>query len=78
MTHLIQCRDHRWAPWCVVCVHLCEGTATEWIAVPIEDEICEVQNEWPCPGCHAQMPYLDDKLLEAICIHCVAELKAGR
>jgi hypothetical protein len=28
MTQLIQCGDHRWVPWCIVCVHLCGGTRT--------------------------------------------------
>jgi hypothetical protein len=74
MNQLILCGDHRWAPWCVVCVHLCEGTATEWLAVPT-DEGSEVENDWLCPECLAKLPELDADLLKAICIHCVAKLK---
>jgi hypothetical protein len=34
--HLIRCGDGGLAPWCVVCRHLLEGTASEWVPVPAE------------------------------------------
>lgn len=71
---LIQCGDHQWAPWCVVCVHLATGASHQWERIAGEDGN---QDDWVCPACLAKMP--DDIIVEnlkAICIHCVRVLQA--
>jgi len=74
---LIQCADHKWAPWSLACVHLVNG-APDWTAVP-NDDSPEVDLDWLCIECHRKHPEVDVDDLRAICIHCVRELqtKAG-
>ena len=75
--HLIQCADHKWAPWSLVCVHLVKGS-TDWNAVP-NDDSPEVDFDWFCSECRCKLPDVDVDDMRAICIHCVRELqvKAG-
>jgi hypothetical protein len=71
---LIQCGDHKMAPWSVVCIHLLDGISEEWLRQPGEDGD---QDDWLCPSCAAkgaeQVPVEE---LKAVCIHCVRELQA--
>lgn len=74
---LIQCGDHKWAPWSIVCTHLCTGQSREW--VPVESSFKEVDYDWVCPECDAIMqaggePPLE--VLHVVCIHCVRALRA--
>jgi hypothetical protein len=71
--NLIQCADHKWAPWSVVCVHLINGE-TDWNPVP--NEMPEVDYDWLCTDCRSKHPDLELDDLKAICIHCVRELQA--
>jgi hypothetical protein len=80
---LIQCGDHKWAPWSIVCTHLVSGDSREWVPVPSTNP--EVEYDWLCPDCvrtHEDVVGGDndaeDELLpklKAICIHCVRELR---
>lgn len=73
-TDLIQCGDHQWAPWSIVCKHLADGECQEW--VPLESSNPEVDFDWTCPDCipsDENPPDLDD--LRAVCIHCVRKLR---
>lgn len=72
---LVECGDHKLAPWCVICVHLMTGSSQEWVPVPIEDEASEVEFDWLCPQCNAKGDDLDVDDLKCICIHCVRELR---
>lgn len=70
--NLIQCGDHSYAPWSIVCVHLIGG-ATDWCPVPSDHP--EVDHDWHCSQCRDQCPDVDIDDLQAICIHCVRELQ---
>ena len=74
--NLIQCADHKWAPWSIVCIHLVDG-GTDWNPVP--NEMPEVDYDWLCDVCRNKYPDVDVDDLKSICIHCVRELqsKAG-
>jgi len=71
--NLIECGDHQWSPWSIVCVHLMEQTSKDW--VPIDSNFPEVDHDWVCPECEKKMmePEIDD--LRCICIHCVRILR---
>ena len=69
---LIRCSDHKYAPWCVVCVHIMDGTTKECVRVPMSPG---EQDDWLCPSCFRKGPdalELDD--LRAVCIHCARAL----
>ncbi len=75
--HLIQCGDHGYAPWSIVCVHLMEGESKEWL--PIDSDNPEVDYDWCCPDC---TPLQNEELneehldkLRAVCINCVRKLR---
>ena len=80
--NLIQCGDHNWAPWSIVCIHLVNKESTEWI--PIESNNPEVDYDWICPACDEfQQQYITEetstdeviKDLRPACIHCVRQLR---
>jgi len=70
--NLIRCGDHKYAPWCVVCVHVLNGTTQECVRVPMgEGE----QDDWLCPECFKKGPDglgLGD--IRCVCIHCAQRL----
>ena len=75
---LVQCGDHGYAPWGIVCIHIVEGTAKEIVPIP-RDKESEVENDWLCLECaerhfgpNAQAGDIDD--LRCVCIHCLREL----
>ena len=72
---LIQCADHKWAPWSIVCKHLVEGTSDDWR--PIPSSSLEVDFDWMCPACESDHERDQDDVenLRAICIHCVRKLR---
>lgn len=71
--NLIECGDHKWAPFSVLCVHLISGDSNEW--VPIDSQSPEVDFDWLCPACAdtIENPNLED--LKVVCIHCVRKLR---
>jgi len=72
---LIQCGDHSWAPWCIVCVHLASGESHQWEAIPKVDEISEAEFDWLCPACKWRFDELGADDFKAICIHCVRAMQ---
>lgn len=75
-SNLIQCGDHSYAPYSIVCVHLIAGT-TEWCPIPSDHP--EVDHDWLCPKCLEQFSDIGIDDIRAVCIHCVRDLqkKAG-
>jgi hypothetical protein len=73
--HLIQCGDHQLAPWSIVCIHLSSGESREWI--PLKSSSPEVDYDWVCPDCvpNSEIEKPDITKLQAVCIHCVRELR---
>ena len=81
---LIECRDHKFAPWSIVCRHLVTGRSREWIRVEGSGEPDDLTDEdWVCPECfekhfgqpHDEPSEDDLKDLQAICMHCVRKLR---
>jgi hypothetical protein len=71
---LIQCGDHKLAPWSVVCIHLLNGSSEDWQRLPGEDGN---QDDWLCPVCAAKgAEHVPVEELKAVCIHCVREMQA--
>lgn len=70
---LIKCGDHSFAPWGTVCVHICEGTATDVGPVPQE---LGSETDWLCNDCwreaFAGTLGVDD--IRAVCIHCLRKI----
>lgn len=73
---LIECGDHSYAPWSIVCVHLIDGTSREWKLIEVDDGR-EVDGDWVCPDCHEKhMAGNDDiNFLRPICMHCVRTIR---
>jgi hypothetical protein len=78
--NLVQCGDHSWAPWSIVCTHLMEGTSRDWR--PVESDNPEVDYDWFCPPCRTKLeeaqaanerPDIAD--MQCICMHCVRFLR---
>ena len=72
---LIQCGDHKWAPWSIVCVHLLEGSSRTWRRLTNPDP--EVDYDWFCPECLKRVDEDPDDIsnLHAVCMHCVRRLR---
>ena len=74
---LIQCGDHSYAPWALICVHLMKGTAKEWVAIEVDDGR-EVDNDYICPDCAGKVSMTpgewDIENLRAVCIHCLRDI----
>jgi len=73
--NLIECSDHKLAPWSVVCIHLIIGKSKEW--VPIESENPEVDFDWTCPDCvpDTRSETMSIENFRPVCIHCVRFLR---
>lgn len=79
-TNLIQCSDHTWAPWSIICIHLITGSSREW--QPLDSTNPEIDHDWLCPQCMKTHQHetennlkVDITPLRAICIHCVRSLR---
>ena len=77
-THLIRCGDEGLAPWAITCVHICDGSASEIVPVPLE-EGTEVESDWLCRECYEKHFGVDGggagiDELRAVCIHCLRQL----
>lgn len=75
---LIECGDHSFSPWGVVCVHVLDGTATDLIHGEADDGD-EGGGDWMCPECceRAMSSGGDDSCLSylrAACIHCIRKV----
>ncbi len=75
---LIQCGDHKWAPWSIVCIHLIDGHCREWVA--LESSSDETDHDWVCPDCADAMAECEPSKeivanLRPVCIHCVRQLR---
>lgn len=82
--NLIQCHDHSWAPWHIMCRHLFDAPPKEkWIKIELaEDDGREVDGDWLCEDCdnRIQEPgdfdkLMNEGLLAAVCMHCCNHLK---
>lgn len=72
---LIQCGDHSYAPWHVICVHLMEGQSREWLTLNSNNP--ELDYDYLCPDCmelHEQGKDDLDKL-RCACMHCVRDIR---
>ena len=75
---LIQCGDHRFAPWAATCVHVMERTATDVVPVRCE-EGSEVEYDWLCPQCFRKYYLFNEDTWDVddlciVCIHCLREI----
>jgi len=70
--NLIQCRDHYWSPWAIVCIHIIKQTATE--VVPIPEDEGEVENHWVCAECAEKDHSENISNLRPVCIHCLRKI----
>lgn len=69
-----QVRRPQIRPVGIVCVHLCEAQASEWIPVP-QEAGSECENDWLCPACVKKYPDVPLDDMRAVCIHCIRELR---
>lgn len=70
---LIECGDHQFAPWSIVCKHLADGECPDWLAIDSTNP--EVDYDWVCPTCIETFPDPKVEDLRAVCIHCVRKLR---
>jgi hypothetical protein len=75
-TNLVQCGDHSLAPSSIVCIHLVQSTAHEWVRVPPGDGI-EGDGDWVCPRCAERFDDLSVKDLVVVCMHCARAKREG-
>lgn len=73
---VIECANHQFAPWAVLCIHLIENPKLQWISVEVDDGR-EVENDYICAECYKQHMSGNDPVddIRPICIHCVRKLK---
>ena len=72
---LIKCGDHSYAPWCVVCNHIINGTTKECVRVPMSQAGDGQQDDWLCPECFEKGPSgLRPNDIHCVCIHCARNL----
>lgn len=88
-TDLIMCRNHKWAPWHIVCRHLYERRlkADQWVRMDLApDDKRSVDADWLCVECDRRVAaaagsrrvfdeMLKDGTLKAACCYCIADLK---
>jgi len=78
--NLIECGDHSFAPWSIVCTHLMYGQSRTWQSLDSDNP--EVDHDWLCPECMEQFIAEADNdqehdltNLRPVCIHCVRYLR---
>lgn len=80
---VIECADHKMAPYSFVCIHLLKGASRVAVRIPTDDER-EVECDFCCPACarlnekvatdaDAEQAMVD--ALHVVCIHCVRDLQ---
>lgn len=73
--NLIECGNHQFAPWHIICRHLMSGQSREWLTLPSNNP--ELDYDYLCPECmieHEQGSH-DISNLAAVCMHCVKDLR---
>src|SRR5215469_12926840 len=50
MSKLIKCGDHKWVPMSIVCLHILDGTETEYVRLEAGPGL---QDDFVCPACFA-------------------------
>jgi hypothetical protein len=77
-TDLIKCK-HGWRPWSIVCVHLLNGSSTDWIPIPQNRKGDSF--DWICPKCDKRWEEMVEKFniddVRPVCIDCVADIRRG-
>jgi hypothetical protein len=79
LPQLIKCGDHGKAPWCIMCIHLMDGTASKAIAID-NLHIKEVDYDWACPECYELVGEVEEdenKITEnfrCVCMNCANEV----
>ena len=74
---LIECTDHNFAPWCLICTHLVFQESKIAVVLP-NDHIQEVDYDWLCPECfeifqeEGADPLMD--VMKCVCMHCANHL----
>lgn len=68
---LIECGDHKFAPYCLVCDHLFKGISKEYIRIEGQGGL---QDDYICPKCGEQFPTIDIDQLRCVCIFCARDL----
>jgi hypothetical protein len=81
---MVQCGDHSYAPGGIVCNHLLDGTATEWLNMGELSGNPDLEHDWICPECleaHErqlrEMGSVDLSNFRPACMHCVRRLRRG-
>lgn len=74
----IQCGDHKWRRWSIVCIHLCEGISREWIALPNPDG----PDDYLCPECLKNWDWIMSRTGEGyrtdirpVCVMCIERIR---
>lgn len=75
MPHLIKCKNHKLAPWGIVCRHLATGQSREWMA--IKSPHPEVDSDFLCEECLVKQAEGDENIddLMVACIHCMRDMR---
>ena len=76
-TNLIQCADHSWCPWHVVCIHILEHKVKDAVLHAVApDDGREVDGDYLCLSCHDIVQeagkfeaVFED--LRPVCMHCM-------
>ena len=71
--NLVKCRDHKWAPWCIVCVHVANRLVKKCIACENDDGR---QTDYLCRACADRLPEPSVDDLMCVCIHCARTIVA--
>lgn len=76
---LIQCGDHSWAPWSIVCTHVLNRTAAKVYALP-KLPPGESEFDYVCMSCAEEVEQDGDAInidnLRPVCMHCVTRVLA--
>jgi hypothetical protein len=83
--NLIQCGDHAWAPWHIVCVHLIRNPKQDWNLIELsDDDGREVEGDYLCDKCCDYVRKKGQKAFEKlqdqmrpVCMHCCRNLKGN-
>ena len=75
---LIECGDHKMAPYSFLCGHLITGQSRHWCFVGVDDGR-EVAGDWICPKCFGlyRAGKLSGDELRPVCMHCVKSIIAN-
>ncbi len=71
---LVKCRDGGMSPAVLTCLHIADGTATEYVKVP-SPEPGDEMDDYLCPTCLEAGPagLLTADDLVTVCLHCIRD-----